>query len=837
MRRLPLALLSVALNCALAWAVPVPINGDFERAEQFSAAGWDADGQWSFKGHQGYEGRRSAATGPRVLSGDRLISNSGMVLRGREAVILRGYYRGSGIGVGIEVVGLLGEPLVKAETSELQPADDWTEFSITYQPPEDFQADEFAYARAYCEALSDDAQGVFDNLRFEDHEIPLPPRPKPEEDDEDKKPEEIPIPPPPANLVPNPGFIGGYSPRGWFGFGADEQLGWRSGTRPALSLMGGQAAAGWSAELERMDISVPHVLSLDCACAAEGAQAGAEVARVVLLVLAPDRPKVYHHQILPLRPDQERLTALVPAVQKLPASGYGRLTVLVPGGFESELSFSRPSLVADPHLPAVSARQKFKIFSEAEKVSLFIRVPNQIDQITEMVTHLKFVNRAGVALSYEKRQMAVGPRAVALFPAGARLKYNGAYKLIVRAEATDGSRSFAYGEYPFVVSPATPQDAKSPQFGVALDGSSAEQVLAAASAGAGWVAVPLQYSRDPGSHRFRARLRQLRELAEQAASSGVQFAVQLRFGADDVLSAADFTGFFEAVNAALGSYADAYVLGVPPKLLAAADSYAQMGAIADLIRRLQEARPGKVASLIMAPVGSVAGIKAARAEADKLLPDAGTDRAEPGLWPAAETEPTGETETVSSPAEAGENPTQAELESAYEALYVPDSAEVGNWLLPLAPAAGDQRRTEIAADALMVRQALEALGGEYDVAFWQDAGETAMLDATGAATECWAALWNMCVQVGGKEFIGGEVTEGVRCVRFAGEYRDTVVAWAERGSRSVMLSGDLYGASKVDIGGAEWPLSSPAGRAKVTLSTDPLYLSVRHGGQLSLEPD
>ncbi len=828
MTRLPLTLLIVTLNCALAWAVPVPINGGFERAGQFSAEGWHTDGQWSFTGHKAYEGRRSAATS-RPLSGDRLVSNSGIVLRPGEPITLTGHYRGSGLGVGIEVVGLLGVPAATPETTELQPAEEWTEFSVTYEPPADFPADEFAYARVYCEVLSDDAQGVFDNLRFEDDELPPPPEPEPEDDDQDAEREEIPIPPPSRNLVPDPGSIGVNSRRRWSSFGADEQLGWRSGSHSWLTLTGGDAAAGWSAELDRMDISAPHVLSLRT----DFSDTCAEPARMVLLIFDPHRKKVYHHQILPLTPGQERMAALVPSIQKLPASGCGRLTVLVRDGFEGELSFSQPSLLAYPHLPSVSALAKLKIFSEPGKVNLFVRVPNRIDQITEMVTHLKFVNRAGVELAYEKRKMAIGPRSVALFPAGARLKYNGVYKLVMRAQAADGSRTFAYGEYPFVISPARPQDAKNLRFGVALKGTSAEQVLAAATAGAGWVAVPLRYSSAPSSHEFRVHVRQLRDLGQQAHTYGVRLAVQIRFGAE-LPCAADFTGFFDAVNSALGSYADAYVLEVCPELLAAADGYGQIAAITALIRKTQESDGTGVDSIIMAPFGSVAGVAAAAAAADKLLPDAGHDGAEPDTWLAADTEPATDTERIADAAEAETALPQPELGPAYEALYLPDSERVGNWLLPMALAAGDGQPADIVPDALMVRQALAALAGDYDLVFWQDAGEAAILDETGAATQCWVALWNMCAQLRGKDFAGGEATDGVHWMRFAGADKDTVVAWGERGGRAVVISGDLEGVIKVDIGGAEWPLRSPAGRAKARLSADPVYLSLSHGAQFSI---
>jgi len=824
MTRLPLTLLIVTLNCALAWAVPVPINGGFERAGQFSAEGWHADGQWSFKGHKAFEGRRSAATS-RPLTGDRLVSNSGIVLRPGEAITLTGHYRGSGLGVGIEVVGLLGVPAATPETTELQPAEEWTEFSVTYEPPADFPSDEFAYARAYCEVLSDHAEGVFDNLKFEDDELPPPPKPEPEDDGEDAQPEEIPIPPPSPNLVPNPGSIGVNSRRRWSSFGADEQLGWRSGSHSGLTLTGGDAAAGWSAELDRMDISAPHVLSLRT----DFSEACVGSARAVLLVFDADHEKVYHHQILPLAPGQERLMALVPSIQKLPASGYGRLTVLVPNGFEGELSFSQPSLLAYPHLPSVSALEKLKIFSEPGKVNLFVRVPNRIDQITEMVTHLKFVNRAGVELAYEKREMAIGPRAVALFPAGARLKYNGAYKLVMRAQAADGSRTFAYGEYPLAISPARPQDAKNLRFGVALNGTSAERVLAAATAGAGWVAVPLRYTTAPSSHSFRARMRQLRDLGEQAHIYDVRLAVQIRFGAE-LPCAADFAAFFDAVNSALGRYADAYVLEVCPELLAAADGYGQIAAITALIRKTQESAPADVDSIIMAPFGSVAGIAAAAAAADKLLPEAGHDGAEPDAWLGPDAEPA--TDPVAEPQKTVPQP---ELGPAYEALYLPDSERVGNWLLPMALAAGDGQPADIAPDALMVRQALAALAGDYGLVFWQDAGETTILDDTGAATQCWVALWNMCAQLRGKDFAGGEATDGVHWMRFAGADKDTVVAWAERGRRAVVLSGELEGVTEVDIGGAELPLRSVAGRAKATLSADPLYLSLSHGAQLGIE--
>jgi len=875
MKRLSLIVAACALACTAGWCVTVPINGGFERGDGTVPAGWLLDGPWEMVGNQKCEGRRSVAIyGYESLRGDRLASDSGMVVRAGRPITLVGYYRGSGLAAGIEIVDRLGAVLEALDTGALEPAESWTRFSITYERPADFPAYEFAYARAFCEVVSDGAEGAFDDVKFLDPPgftpswDPLAPvkrigegveedkgnEEKPVQSGEAKK---VPVPPPPPNLVPNSGLSGYGSPQGWASFGAAEQLSWQpgqGGRSGSLTITGGEETCGWYADLQRMDISVPHELSLQ----AEVSEAGAGPARAVLLVFDPDRTKVYSHVIVPLSEARRRVCATVSPVEKLSASGLGRLELVAPGGLTGRVSVSQPSLKADPHQPSVkAARQDFAIFPDPKKVSFFAKVPNAIDQVTEMVTHLKVLDRDRATVEYEKRKMAVAARAVALFPASPKLKYNGAYTLLMRVEASDGSRSFAYGEYPFVVCPADGQDPKNPCIGVVLSGDSAAEVQAAAMAGVGWVAAPIEYADDPSSHAVRARMRQLRDLGDEAHRYGMSFAVKVRLGGGSAPHCEEFMGFFEALNSRLGSLADAYVLDCSPRLLAADGSRQQIAAVAAVIRDVQETSGSATKSTILTPFGTAETIQEALPAAQDTPGTQPDDKGKPAtegtkdplaaidlqFGPVTEKQPVAEataTDTAApaaatdAPLTAPMTPPQPQSGPVYVPSYVGDCEQAGNWLLPLtAPA--EERGAGCPRDALTARQAVCALAGDCALVFWDNTGEASLLDGDGNATPCWAALWAMCQQLRGKSFASREESDdGVACLRFGGDAGDTLVMWAERGQKSTVLVGELAGATKVDIGGQEWPLSFIGGRAQVALTGDPLYVNVRSGAAVSI---
>ncbi len=881
------AVLFVGLLCAApAWAVPVPTNGSFERSGQYDTGAWDVHGPWEFRGHKNHDGRRSAAIGSDSLSGDSLVSHSGPLLRSGGSVTLTGYYHGSGLSACVEIVDRLGVVLDAAE-SELPPADDWTKFSVSYHATDQVPGQRFAYARARLEVTSDGAEGVLDSIQFPERLSERPPKPSsstPKEDEKGKrkrKAEEPPIPPPSPNLVPNPQFLGTDSPRGWSSFGPAEQSGWRPGSggmAGALFLQGGEEA-GWWANLNRMDISVPHRFSLRYTFGGSSATP----ACVTLLVFDPRYTRVYSHLTIPIVPGKADITTVVPAMEKLPAAGVGKLTVLVPEGFRQSFEISSPSLLARPHEPSVTRRgATLGVFTNPSKAEFFCRISNRIEQITKMLVHLKIVNRDGVGVAYEKRKMAVAPRAAAFFPVKPKLKANGSYKLLINAQVADASRSLILAEFPFVIAPADSQEPKNHSIGVAISGRGRDEVEAAATAGAGWVAAPLRYTSEVASYELRSRLRQLSAVAQAAARHGVRFGVAIRFGGDDLPSEDDFAEFSGAVHRALGSTVGAYVLQMSRAQLAADDSAEHAAALALAMQQVCEAATVQTPPVIMTPFAFVteeAAVAQPSAQAS-AQPSAATEDApepesdpEPAAGPLSITatlmdEPADDDELrvtvviMDVPCDGGpatESPETTGTPAAPEAtsplvprvvksdpqaepypvyhVFMPGGDEAGDWLLPVTTRPnGEKQPAGVPADALMVRQMLSGLANGHGAAFWDATGDAAVLTDDGSANACWAALWAMSRQLCDKAFAARlETGQCVVAIRFNGEDEDALVLWAVTGTEEVQVSGDLVDCCIVDIGGAQQPAEMTGGRLRLALTTAPVYLSIPAGGELDVE--
>jgi len=605
------------LCCISAEAVTVPVNGGFERADGYSPVGWYVDGPWLVVGNQKYEGRRCVALNSwETLAGDSLTSHSGMVVRPGHEVVLNGFYRGSGLGAALELVDLLGECTAQVAFADLPEAADWTAFCLRWQPPAEWPEGQFAYVRASLLVLQDGAEGGFDAVIFDEdgaaaaHAVTEfsaaaggPPASK------SSKPSKPPIPPLPPNLVQNPELIGGEQPRGWSRIGPLEQTdlqAGRGGQAGRLSVIGGADEAGWHGQVERMDLSVPHRLSLR----ADLSEVESGDGRVVVAVTDPTGGKLYQHLVVPVE-DGGRVEAIVEPVDKLPMSGRAQISLLALPELAGALSFTDISVRPDPHLPTVNARQPFAIFTNPAQVSLFVQVPNHIDQVTELLVHLKVADRLGESVSYEKRQMAVAPRAVALFPAGGKVEGSGSYTLAMRVETSDGSRTLAYGEYPFVAAQMGSDAAKNLHFGVALPGQHMDEIAAAAATSAGWVAVPLDYTEELESRAFVARLRTVGDMANQARARGLNFAVQLRLPEEAVPGLAEFSQFFRQADTALGYRTDAYVLEPGSEIAADAENASRVSELAASISEIQTALWAAPKSIVVAPSTSaaVAGVE------------------------------------------------------------------------------------------------------------------------------------------------------------------------------------------------------------------------------------
>jgi hypothetical protein len=810
-----LCMMLCMLCCISAEAVTVPVNGGFERADGYSPVGWDVDGPWLVVGNQKYEGRRCVALNSwETLAGDSLTSRSGMVVRPGHEVVLNGFYRGAGLGAALELVDLLGECTAQVASADLPEAADWTAFCLRWQPPAEWPEGQFAYVRASLLVLQDGAEGGFDAVIFDEdgaaaaHAVTEfsaaaggPPASK------SSKPEKPPIPPLPPNLVQNPELIGGEQPRGWSRIGPLEQTDLQAGR---LSVTGGDDEAGWHGQVERMDLSVPHRLSLR----ADLSEVESGDGCVVVAITDPTGGKLYQHLVVPVG-DGGRVEATIEPVDKLPMSGRAQISLLALPELAGALSFTDISVRPDPHLPTVNARQPFAIFTNPAQVSLFVQVPNHIDQVTELLVHLKVADRLGESVSYEKRQMAVAPRAVALFPAGGKVEGSGSYTLAMRVETSDGSRTLAYGEYPFVAAQTGSDAAKNLHFGVALPGQHMDEIAAAAATSAGWVAVPLDYTEELESRAFVARLRTVGDMANQARARGLSFAVQLRLPEEAVPGLAEFSQFFRQADTALGYRTDAYVLEPGAGTVADAESASRVSELAASISEIQTALWAAPKSIVVAPSTSVALAGATADGAAAMNEDDAGEAGEPEA-PADTTAPTAELLRVRS-----------------FAALTPDGRQQV-WL-PAVGAAADAGSGRLEMDAGMVRAALGGCSDGHQVVFWDGRSDGGILDRDSVATPCWVALWAMCRQLQGKSFVRQEpADDGMVCLRFGGTDGDTLVLWAEDGRRDVVLAGDLQDASAMDLGGQSVPLSAVAGRVQQTLTTDPLYVHVPCGAEVAI---
>ena len=829
------------LCCISAEAVTVPVNGGFERADGYSPVGWYVDGPWLVVGNQKYEGRRCVALNSwETLAGDSLTSHSGMVVRPGHEVVLNGFYRGSGLGAALELVDLLGECTAQVAFADLPEAADWTAFCLRWQPPAEWPEGQFAYVRASLLVLQDGAEGGFDAVIFDEdgaaaaHAVTEfsaaaggPPASK------SSKPSKPPIPPLPPNLVQNPELIGGEQPRGWSRIGPLEQTdlqAGRGGQAGRLSVIGGADEAGWHGQVERMDLSVPHRLSLR----ADLSEVESGDGRVVVAVTDPTGGKLYQHLVVPVE-DGGRVEAIVEPVDKLPMSGRAQISLLALPELAGALSFTDISVRPDPHLPTVNARQPFAIFTNPAQVSLFVQVPNHIDQVTELLVHLKVADRLGESVSYEKRQMAVAPRALALFPAGGKVEGSGSYTLAMRVETSDGSRTLAYGEYPFVAAQMGSDAAKNLHFGVALPGQHMDEIAAAAATSAGWVAVPLDYTEELESRAFVARLRTVGDMANQARARGLNFAVQLRLPEEAVPGLAEFSQFFRQADTALGYRTDAYVLEPGSEIAADAENASRVSELAASISEIQTALWAAPKSIVVAPSTSAA-VAGVEPDAPSEAPGTGETGAEAVAddTAAANGDDADEAGDPETPADTTA-PTAELLRGRSFAALTPDGRQQV-WL-PAVGAAGllDTGPSRLEMDASMVRAALGGCSDGHQVVFWDGRSDGGILDRDSVATPCWVALWAMCRQLQGKSFVRQEpADDGVVCLRFGGADGDTLVLWAEDGRRDVVLTGNLQDASAMDLGGQSVPLSAVAGRVQQTLTTGRLDVHVPCGAEVAI---
>ena len=841
MKKAAIIILLIAALCPAALAVPVPINGDFEASGRDDAPGWTVDGPWRFSGNLPHNrSRRAAGIGADSLTGDSLSSLSGVFVRPGQSVRFTGYYRGgAGLQVRLEVIGIDGTVLALAGSLQMSEAADWTQFAHDFTIPTDLHSPQLVYARAILEVTRDGAEGTFDGLRFPDGEVWPPVRAAATGDEEAATPTKYPVPPPPVEAMPNPSMRGAAVPHGWSSFGPANATSWQPGS---LSAQGSAEPVGWTADIAKIDVSVPQRLSFT-ADTAVGAQAGPRP-YAVLLRHDPRGLKVYAHTVIPLDAGRQEVEVLVDSVEKLPAPGSAQFSVICPAGCADTVTLSDPSLKADPHVPSVTAaRRDFGIFDDGSKTSLYVKVPNAIDQVMEMVTHLKIQDSDGAALSYEKRNMACGARAVALFPVSAKLKRNGLYHLMMRVQTSDGSRDLVYGLYPFVVAPSDPAGPKNPAVCATISGTDAAEIEALATAGVGWVSANLDYPPGGQTPRLQALARDMATAAGTARHRDIGYAIRIKLPGGPLPAAEEFEAFASTVARRLGSSADAYILDAP------AESFqpdAGARALAELGRLI--ARHAGGSATILVPQGvAERGFPAeggqrpeqfddieatsldSPGDTNREPTDAGHDCAQPGLQPSAPTQPAVPATAPITPAPRTPVTVAAgEYAGAYEVLFAGSGRITGTWLAPTATSAQ-------APEPAMLQTCLRGLAEGHGLVSWDAQGATRVLDDEGIANTSWLALWNMARMLRGKQFSAAvDSPEGITALRFSGADGDVLVIYSDGPRRSVSLSGSLVGLKHTDIYGGEDPLQTTAGHARLLVTWEPTYITLPSAGALTI---
>lgn len=758
MKRSTLIAIMLFFCATTTWALSVPLNGGFEEADLTEVSNWQTRGPWRFKGGPRLEGRHSAGiTTYDALPGDRLVADSGLLVNPSQMVTLRGHHNGEGGKiVGLELVNHQGTVIESVASDELDQTEEWKEFTVCYEAPEQMEAEEHLYVRPYVEVIKEGVRFAVDNLEFVDQpptdeaekiEVPLLAKPGDEEDETDEnepepKPEPEPEPesqPDPnyPNLVKNARLSGVGTPRLWEIVGSESRTAYQppsSGQAGSISIIPGEGVAGWSTEIPAMDISVPHRISMQPAYSATPTRP----VQLVVLVLDYSRTKVYHHSIMNISADDRHFETVLPSLNRLPVKGVTQLTWLADEKVDVDFSLSEPVVKADPHIPNIRPLKPLAVFPEARDVGFFMQIPNRTNEIRPFLTHLKTVTADGASVAYEKRRMNVGPRAVAYFPYKPKVSDEGRYTLAIRVQNADGSHTYKYAEYPFTVSSIDADD-RDGGVGVWITGSDTEQIKAAAMAGASWICMDVEYTDLLAGYDFRSRLREVTNSAYRAKARDLKVAVRVKMvGEPEKMLPGTRRQFAEDLTRRLYGGVDRWIVDVPSE----EDGGLAAGMAAMIIESQREDIPVMVPSedsyRLFDPGATTSEelMNGLMSELEELAPDEAAETAdesgESSIWPgnALEAHTTDEPETAETPSESDTVETPGPETDAPQAK-TPES--------PVWVFAADSTDDE-AAPLAMSQKMTQARSEGAAVVFWKSVKATALVDGEKYATAAWLKL-------------------------------------------------------------------------------------------------
>ena len=460
-------------------------NPDFEFVDGGGAPGWTAVGAWYFPTIRPYQGKRLAAIdAARSQAGDRLTSQSALLVHQGSTITISGMYKSDsgGVDLGVEYCDETGCHVAWSPVAAQSAAADWTPVSRTFAITEDLWKQGVRSVRVCAQTLKEGADLALDAMKLVCDEC-VDPRTftKAPEIDAGVAP----------NLAPNPAFtLRGGSPVGWEALAEGcpaEQAPTVDATsaKPALRLNGAATPVCWRSKRVPVDLSLP--MRLSAGLRTQGVGDGT-LTMGLYLYDASGRAVVASAVTPPVGGDAGRKvwTVRTAPLYKMPVGGTAEIRFALANGGKGSAWADDVRLTPEPMTLTVNTSETGNVFCRAKDVSFFAIAPNNLDRVVRLTVHIKVVDFWGATVQYEKRQMAPAARAAVFFPVKPKLKRDGHYTLIIRM--CEGTKELAASRTDFaLVGEPDPAKCATPSpFGVTLASSDRATLDLACEAQCGW---------------------------------------------------------------------------------------------------------------------------------------------------------------------------------------------------------------------------------------------------------------------------------------------------------------------------------------------------------------
>jgi hypothetical protein len=430
-------------------------NPGFELVANGLPCAWDIAGNWYFPTTHPHDGKRCAATdiGPKGAS---LLSQCYLLVQKGSKVTASAYYRSdaASLDLGVEFCDETGGH-ISWSTSETAPAAaDWTPISRNFTITDELWSAGVRSVRVRLQVTTDrpglalddislSADGLDDASGF----CTLP------QIDAAKLP----------NIAPNAalrgggGSVPGWEPLVCDGASADCAICDPSGGLEGNSALRVNASAtvagpvGWRSKPVAVDLSLPYRLT--ASLHTKGLAGGSAVISLQLCD-ASGNAVLCSAQAPPLGADVERkgVVVEVPAIYKTPRPGNAVIRLAVCGKTTGSIWADGIQLTPVPISLGIRAIPTGNVFHKARDVAFFVSSPSNVDRIIKPTVHIKVLDLWGKQVQYEKRQMAIAPRAAAFYPVRPKITRNGHYTLVIRM--IENGVTLAFGTADFALTDA-----------------------------------------------------------------------------------------------------------------------------------------------------------------------------------------------------------------------------------------------------------------------------------------------------------------------------------------------------------------------------------------------